>query len=157
MRNVFIPSSYRRNSLQSDIAVIQLNSKAIYTKKVRPVQYSNSGVTSSLTPGTFGHVPGYGVTEDNHIARELRYAKLPIIQLEECTKSLKTPPPPHSFCVGFKNGTSLCKGDSGGGMVFPVKRGPPAMDTGYMLKVKPVLLATIILKQCSGENYGLFL
>ena len=128
-----MPSSYNRLTLQADIALMQLVSEVKYGEHVRPVCYLIRGQTSVPSPGTFGKVPGYGYTEDHKISETLQYANFPIINPDECVRSFKKPPPLKTYCAGYKNGTAVCQGDSGSGMVFP--ESASGIVEKYVLKV----------------------
>ncbi|KAJ8971171.1 hypothetical protein NQ317_013366 [Molorchus minor] len=65
---------------------------------------------------------GWGFDETGKVTDELTKAQMPIVSQETCIYSFPRLLPrftsDHTFCAGFQNGTSVCNGDSGGGMVF---------------------------------------
>lgn len=72
-----------------------------------------------------GTVVGWGLTEENKIATTLNAARMPVATTHECLTSDRLffgkLIYSKSFCAGFKNGTGVCNGDSGGGMFFQYK------------------------------------
>lgn len=70
----------------------------------------------------FPQIPGFGYNENGKITERLTHVKMPIVTYEECIRSkpefYSRITSEHSFCAGFRNGSSVCNGDSGGGMVF---------------------------------------
>lgn len=63
-----------------------------------------------------------GVTEKDKFSEKLRATFLPVIKDEICIGEQKRDFKKYitytTFCAGFKNGTGVCNGDSGGGLVF---------------------------------------
>lgn len=55
-----------------------------------------------------------------------------------------------SFCAGFRNGTTLCGGDSGGGMVF--KQG----GQYYLRGIVSVSIALQNSRKCDPHHYVVF-
>ncbi|CAG7831077.1 unnamed protein product, partial [Allacma fusca] len=77
-------------------------------------------------------VAGLGYDEKNQLSPTVKYAEFPVVDQAVCKKALGHTMPLNTFCAGFQNGTSVCKGDSGGGLVFPVISG---QQSRYVLKV----------------------
>ncbi|XP_055527190.1 chymotrypsinogen B-like [Wyeomyia smithii] len=107
--------------LVNDIGLIQLNSLIVFNDHVLPVCMN---LTSNIT-GEIGAVVGWGLTEKDETFPELKKAMIPVIDPLIClatNRALFGQTLSHDlFCAGYKNGTSVCNGDSGGGLVF--KRG----------------------------------
>lgn len=72
--------------------------------------------------GKYGTVVGFGITEKNKISYNLRQAVIPVVSLTTCLDSDRSFygsfVSDYTFCAGFRNGTTACNGDSGGGYVF---------------------------------------
>lgn len=71
-----------------------------------------------------GIMVGWGFTERHQLSQNLVKAEMPIIAKDKCIFSnpdffSQFLHETSSFCVGYKNGTSACNGDSGGGFVLP--------------------------------------
>ena len=112
---------------------MQLASEVKYGEYIRPICYLIRGLNAVPPPGTYGKVPGYGYTENHEISETLQYANFPVIHPDVCARSFRKPPPLKTFCAGYKNGTSVCQGDSGSGMVFP--ESSSGVVEKYVLKV----------------------
>jgi len=123
---IFVEDSFNHRALDSDLAVLALATPAISTFYVRPVCYpqsSNSFLEEyQLSPGSLGTVVGFGFTENGTLAQDLRMAALPVVSPGECAASagdfFASMTRSTNYCAGFKNGTQVCNGDSGGGQYF---------------------------------------
>ncbi|CAH2987638.1 unnamed protein product [Chilo suppressalis] len=113
-------------NFQDDIAIMLLASVIEFRPHIRPVCVSFNVVFESrqLSPGNKGKVAGWGLTEENGNASPfLKVVELPFISIQECQTDAPLDFREYitgdKFCAGFRNGTALCKGDSGGGLTFP--------------------------------------
>ncbi|XP_063632328.1 modular serine protease-like [Cydia splendana] len=114
------------SNFQDDIALIILVTPVVLANYIRPVcvDFSVLFDERQLRPGNIGKVAGWGLTsEDGNASQVLKVTNLPYVDVEQCIADL-----PFDFrsyitsdkiCAGTKSGTALCKGDSGGGLVFP--------------------------------------
>lgn len=115
---------YKPLTYENDIAILKLTVPVIFTQYVQPVCLwkRDDGIILPNPYGMNGTVVGWGLTDNNTVSSLLNTAKMPIVGTHECLQSdrdffgqlLNA----KSFCAGFKNGTGVCNGDSGGGMVF---------------------------------------
>ncbi|KAJ8705554.1 hypothetical protein PYW08_012613 [Mythimna loreyi] len=129
--SIELPDHFRGSSanFQSDLAVLILETPFKYHTYVRPVCLSLSLRSDAIDPqletGALGKVAGFGLTEENgQHSPVLKVVDLPYVPVNECYRVT-----PLTFtenitgdkiCAGYSNGTAaLCKGDSGGGLVFP--------------------------------------
>ncbi|CAG7828293.1 unnamed protein product [Allacma fusca] len=122
VRKILVHDRYDpTNNYQADIALIALKSPAAINPKVLMacLPYSDSVEPS---PGTLGQVAGFGVDETGKISDELKFANLPVVGVEECIKSVNFIPSVNQLCAGYANGTGVCFGDSGGGLVFKMNQ-----------------------------------
>jgi dynein heavy chain len=123
---VIIEESFNHIALDSDIAILVLETPAVLTFYVRPVCYpqaSNSFLEEyQLNQGNMGVVLGWGLTENGTLSEELRMTELPVVSAATCAEShpdfFASMTRSTTFCAGYKNGTGVCNGDSGGGMYF---------------------------------------
>ncbi|XP_055534548.1 uncharacterized protein LOC129724003 [Wyeomyia smithii] len=113
---LFVQSSHKH-----DLALLQLFSKAEISDFIRPidVDYSEPPWIDRLA-GYHGTVVGWGFTELDVVSNVLMVTQMPIVRYTDCIESK-----PELFgqliyegmyCAGAQNGTSVCNGDSGGGM-----------------------------------------
>ncbi|XP_055603930.1 uncharacterized protein LOC129752164 [Uranotaenia lowii] len=108
---------------RNDIAVLVLDRNVRYSEFVIPICLERSGVGSTENlVGKRGWVAGWGLTENNSISLQLKTAQMPVVNDTECVQN-----DPILFgrfisagvyCASDRNGTSVCLGDSGGGMYF---------------------------------------
>ncbi|KAL4720961.1 hypothetical protein ACJJTC_018068 [Scirpophaga incertulas] len=113
-------------NLQDDIALLLLTTVIEYRPHIRPVCVDFRIVfeNSQLTPGNKGKVAGWGLTEENGPASPfLKVVELPYVSIQECQAEspidFREYITGDKICAGYRNGTALCKGDSGGGLSFP--------------------------------------
>jgi dynein heavy chain len=63
-----------------------------------------------------------GYNENGLVSDDLSYIKMPVVTHETCIWSnrdfFSKVTSEKSFCAGFRNGTNVCNGDSGGGKLF---------------------------------------
>ncbi|XP_075223983.1 modular serine protease-like [Lycorma delicatula] len=115
----------RNGNYGSDIAVLILQVNIKLTEKIHPACIAWDTDTSNIiTPGTTGLVAGWGFTETDKPSEELRYAKIPLVDSSKCIKDepleFRKYVTYTSFCAGYTNGTSVCNGDSGSGLMFNI-------------------------------------
>ncbi|CRK97474.1 CLUMA_CG010863, isoform A [Clunio marinus] len=108
----------------SDIALVELNETVTLNYEIHPacIDWELDDITSHLTRNQLGTIVGMGVTENDTNSEVIRMTLLPIVANEDC---IKLQPRDFqkfvtftTFCAGWGNGTSLCNGDSGGGLMF---------------------------------------
>ncbi|XP_055528961.1 polyserase-2-like [Wyeomyia smithii] len=104
--------------LVHDIALIELSTLIQFTNYVLPACIN---LEKNIT-GEIGTVVGWGLTEDDETSPILKKADIPAIDPVTCLKSDRVlfgqSLDDGLFCAGYTNGTSVCNGDSGGGLVF---------------------------------------
>ncbi|GLH01712.1 Trypsin eta [Gryllus bimaculatus] len=103
-------------------------------------------------------VVGWGYDEFGELTEELRMASMPIVSEQTCLRSY---PEFYSrfsnertFCAGYKNGTSACNGDSGGGLV--VARGAGAAKTWVLRGLVSVSVSRDDHRVCNTQHYVVF-
>ncbi|XP_039439200.1 polyserase-2-like [Culex pipiens pallens] len=116
--------NYKPLTYENDIAILKLEVPVIFTQYVQPVCLwkRDDGVVLPNIYGREGTVVGWGLTDSNKTAAILNQARMPIVSTHDCLASdrdffghlinAKT------FCAGFRNGTGVCNGDSGGGLII---------------------------------------
>ncbi|XP_066990919.2 modular serine protease isoform X2 [Anabrus simplex] len=127
IENIIVHEMYKGKTLnyESDIAVINLQVEIVFNLAVRPVCLDREKLYMNyqLSAGNVGAVVGWGVNENMEPSEELITAYLPYVDYQVCYRTV-----PESFrqflrkdkfCAGHLNGTSVCPGDSGGGLAFP--------------------------------------
>jgi len=128
---IHVSGDYNPLNFEADIAIIVLSSPVQFTFYVRPVcipEYFNSLIEEyQVRAGNLGTVVGWGLTETGNPSDDLRMAQLPVVSAKSCIDSFASFFQQNkrftNFCAGYQNGTGVCNGDSGGGMVFPSGEG----------------------------------
>lgn len=130
VQEIKIPPRFRGmlTNFQDDIALVILASAVVYSPQVLPVciDFEINFERRQLNAGSFGKVAGWGLTAQDGLASPvLKVTALPVVDIDRCFSES-----PYSFqsyitsdkiCAGYNNitGSAVCKGDSGGGLVFP--------------------------------------
>ncbi|XP_062551744.1 polyserase-2-like [Armigeres subalbatus] len=143
--------NYNRASLKHDIAILELDSEVEFNQYVHPAcVYQGKELT-----GKNGTVIGWGITENNKVSSILKVAVLPVIDTITCLTSNRYVFGPTldkgMFCAGYIEGTSVCNGDSGGGMFFDVDG---AWHIGGIVSYKQVRDDNELL--CQTDGYAVF-
>lgn len=116
--------SYKPLTFENDIAIVKLATPAIFTQYVQPVCLwkRDDGIMLPNIYGLQGTVVGWGLTDENRTADILNTAQMPIVTTYDCLQSDRAffgkLLYAKAFCAGFKNGTGVCNGDSGGGLIL---------------------------------------
>ncbi|XP_034952205.1 modular serine protease-like [Chelonus insularis] len=108
----------------SDIAILILTEPVILTANIKPICLNWSPESDiSLRILDIGLVAGMGITENDTFSEKLREVAVKIISNEECQTSQKRDFKKYltytTFCAGWRNGSAVCNGDSGGGLALP--------------------------------------
>ncbi|XP_071960713.1 clotting factor C-like isoform X2 [Antedon mediterranea] len=141
-RNVadfFVHHNYNPSTLDSDIAVLRLETPIEFTARVRPVCLpSISSTKRNLRPGKEGVLTGWGRTGEG-LPTVLQQAIIPVVSRLRCQRNYRDSYPENinifvtrnMFCAGFEEGgVDSCTGDSGSPMVF--SRGTGEMKSWYL-------------------------
>ena len=95
-----------------------------------------------------------GYNEDGVVSEDLSYVRMPVVTHETCIWSnrdfFSKVTSDKSFCAGFRNGTLICNGDSGGGMVF--KQGKQF----YLRGIVSISIALQNTLKCDPNHYAVF-
>lgn len=114
---------YDPSTLENDIAVFKLANAIAFTNFIQPIcMWDKKKANIRHVERKRGTVMGWGYTEADEVSDVLKEATMPVIPLSECLSSNRdffgAFLTNKNFCAGFRNGTSVCNGDSGGGMIF---------------------------------------
>ncbi|XP_077297588.1 modular serine protease-like [Arctopsyche grandis] len=130
LSNIFKPESYggHDQNLQQDIVVLVLKTQLKFTDSVHPVcldLISSSFQKLQVSPGNLGKAVGWGLTIEgdvNSASESLMAVNIPVVDYATCKAKVPSTFVRYltvdKFCAGWLNGTALCSGDSGGGLVF---------------------------------------
>ncbi|XP_048485902.1 modular serine protease [Plutella xylostella] len=128
--NLIIPDTFygSETNYDYDVAIVLVSQPFEYKVYIRPVciNFNLELEKEQLKTGSKGKVAGWGFTGPNDPPSPvLKVVELPYISEREC---LARAPPGYrdlvtsqKFCTGAEDRKTVCKGDSGGGLVFPSK------------------------------------
>jgi secreted trypsin-like serine protease len=147
---------YRPGSHRFDIALLKLEIAVTFSAYVQPTCLWTESIKTLADKNTLGLAIGWGDTGKGILSNELRAANLLIRDTDDCREDIKEIQGLlHSthFCAGYKNGTSMCLGDSGGGMFLEIK------ETFYMVGI--VSFSAAIVGEngitCGRDDYSVFM
>ncbi|XP_058065632.1 chymotrypsinogen B-like [Anopheles bellator] len=110
--------TFSLNDIQDDIALLVTKDTVRFDDYVQPACLPSRG--PQLAVSVIGTVVGWGYTEGKRVANVLRAATAPIVSHRQCRESNAAAfggiLNDNMFCAGWRNGTSPCNGDSGGGL-----------------------------------------
>ncbi|XP_058130751.1 uncharacterized protein LOC131284381 [Anopheles ziemanni] len=151
---IHIPSEYNHERFYQDIALLVLKDDVKYSSVVRPICLWSYDTDYKSLINKVGLIPGWGYNDRGLVSSRLSYAQMPVVSHETCIWSNRNffsrVTSDTSFCAGFKNGTSVCNGDSGGGMVFKIS------NRWYLRGIVSVSAALQDLLRCNVEHYVVF-
>lgn len=105
---------------------------------------------------------GFGVDENGESPDELRSAKIKIIGYRECIESFEEADTgallakSTTFCAGNKNGTNVCRGDSGSGAYFAVRTSTGSTSWYLQGIVSLGINISADDKKCDPEKVSIF-
>lgn len=114
----------RLGNFGSDIALVELNQTVSLSDEIHPacIDWNWDDLTWHLANKSMGVAAGMGITENDVTSDILRLTHVPVVDDEHCIKSQSEDFRKYirysTFCGGWANGTAVCNGDSGGGLLF---------------------------------------
>jgi len=102
----------------ADIAILELEEKVQFSDYILPVCLAEDD--TELVLNTLGYVAGFGGHETPTKFDVARFLPTPIYSFRKCTKSrdYRRLMSARSFCGGYANGTGICTGDAGSGLII---------------------------------------
>ncbi|XP_046662638.1 limulus clotting factor C-like [Homalodisca vitripennis] len=143
----------RINGWSSDIAILVLKTPAKLSRTILPACLPDKD-NITISPYTMAIVSGWGKNEKYVESPSLYYAKIPIRDLRKCLTHI--PQTFHqflsytTFCAGYINGTGVCNGDSGGGLL---SKHNEKWELQGIVSVSSRKDSRLL---CHPQNYGLF-
>ncbi|CAD7084448.1 unnamed protein product [Hermetia illucens] len=116
---------YSPSNFKNDIAIIKLGTEVAFNEYIQPACLWDKFATDlSAIVNKEGYVVGWGFNEEDLLSDVLSQAILPIVSLMTCLESNRAyfggVLTDKTFCAGSRNGTSVCNGDSGGGLFIRI-------------------------------------
>ncbi|XP_023317257.1 modular serine protease-like [Trichogramma pretiosum] len=108
-----------------DIVIIKIKQHLQFSSFVLPVclDFRTQHENLAFEHGTLGRVAGFGRTRTGPSSAILQSLTLPYANQAQCQEENRNSDnykffSDSKFCAGWRNGSSVCSGDSGGGLVF---------------------------------------
>ncbi|XP_060532655.1 CLIP domain-containing serine protease B15-like isoform X2 [Cylas formicarius] len=160
IENIHVHPRYNYSVYFNDIALLELVTAVELTDFVRPCCLWEGNSDLEILADRLGSVIGWGFDENRQLSRQLMQAQMPVVSTVKCIYSNREFFSQFTFennyCAGFRNGTSVCNGDSGGGMVFP-RTGTSGADTVWQLRgIVSVGVALQSQGVCDTSHYIIF-
>lgn len=158
VKNIYNVCSYLGfdGNYAADIAILEITEPLIFSSFLVPICLDILDEIS-LHAGILGKVAGFGRTASSPSSQILQTIKLPIVSEDQCTSSTndsrKYIAAYDKFCAGYANGSSVCDGDSGGGLIFE-KRGQWYLKGIVSLSVGIKIVGGSRI--CDSYSYSLF-
>ncbi|XP_058124254.1 transmembrane protease serine 9-like, partial [Anopheles ziemanni] len=122
VKKVHLHPQFRSGTHRHDLAMLEIEQPVRFNDRVLPICLDTGDQDpKSLFYRNIGKVPGWGYTEFDEISSWLHMTEVPIVTMTQCI-SHNPVGFAHTihdgmFCGGYANGTNVCNGDSGGGLV----------------------------------------
>ncbi|XP_013186699.2 chymotrypsinogen B [Amyelois transitella] len=166
VHQVIVHEEFYYRKLDNDIALLKLKTEAIYDDYVQPACLWNVDAIKRIPAGiVYGTVAGWGLNHTKQLSSALHQATLPKIGDQTCLKSnpnfFGRVLNERKFCAGYRNGTSACNGDSGGGFhvfVPDISGDTSANATGayYVNGIVSLAVSRTDAKICDTSQYTLY-
>ncbi|KAK5638498.1 hypothetical protein RI129_012793 [Pyrocoelia pectoralis] len=156
---ISVHPEYNASYLHNDISILHLQRPAEITDYVRFVCLWEEEIDLNTIINRLGTVVGWGFDETGDVTETLMQAKMPVVSTETCIFSnrdfFSRFTSDKTYCAGFRNGTSACTGDSGGGMVFS-----KTVGHSIIWQLRGVISLSVALQNeklvCDTSNYIVF-
>ncbi|KAJ8963549.1 hypothetical protein NQ314_005554 [Rhamnusium bicolor] len=165
VEKIIVHPNYSSQTYSNDLAILKLTTAADITDYVRPICLWEDQTSLEAVIGKQGTVAGWGFDENGKITEELTKAHMPVASQETCIYSFpdfySRFSSERTFCAGFRNGkniirTSVCNGDSGGGMIFP-KAGSDSNNPVWQIRgLVSISVALQDTFKCDSKHYVVF-
>ncbi|XP_034827728.1 serine protease gd-like isoform X1 [Maniola hyperantus] len=158
---------YNKTPFARDLSVLRMRKSVEYTEFVRAAcLWPENQVALSNVIGKKGSVVGWGFDDTGVATEELSLVEMPVVDQETCIRSYsaffdKFTDRDYTYCAGYRDGTddeltgtrkstSVCNGDSGGGMVFQMQ------GTWYLRGLVSLSVARHNEYRCDPTHYVVF-
>lgn len=143
----------------SDIALIEIDGSVRLSEYMLPVcvDWNLDDITSHLSDQSVGLVGGLGLNEHLMYSDSLRVATMPVVENRKCSELYSNDFRKYitftTFCAGWANGTGVCNGDSGTGLIFPMVKRSDRWCLQGIVSLSPRRLSTAY---CDPYQYSIF-
>ncbi|XP_013167816.1 PREDICTED: serine proteinase stubble-like isoform X1 [Papilio xuthus] len=163
---ITVHPEYNASSFSHDLAILRLIEPVQYTDYVRPAcLWADDQTDLNSVIGKKGSVVGWGFDATGVATEELTLVEMPVVDQETCIRSFSDFfarfTSKYTFCAGYRDGaldkrtgyrksTSVCNGDSGGGMVFQMN------DSWHLRGLVSLSVARQNEYRCDPTHYVVF-
>ncbi|XP_075983908.1 uncharacterized protein LOC142981710 isoform X2 [Anticarsia gemmatalis] len=152
---ITVHPEYNASTFSHDLAILELRDPVTYSDWVRPAcLWPENKVDLQNVIGLSGSVVGWGFDDTGVATEELSLVEMPVVDQETCLRSynefFSRFTSSYTYCAGFRDGTSVCNGDSGGGMVFK------SSGTWYLRGLVSLSVARQNEYRCDPSHYVIF-
>ncbi|XP_076646900.1 coagulation factor VII [Halictus rubicundus] len=158
VKNIYVSCDYSGvfGTYKADIAILEVTEPFVFSALLQPICLDYSNIV--LEHDMVGRVAGFGRTAVGASSYILQTITVPYISNTKCKEASNTFETENyitydKFCAGYTNGSSVCDGDSGGGLIF--KFGP----LWYLKGIVSVSLGTVVVggsTRCDSSTYSLY-
>ncbi|KAI4476304.1 hypothetical protein M0804_013720, partial [Polistes exclamans] len=120
VKGIYVPCNYvgYEGNYANDIAILEIERPFVLSLSLKPACLNGDFIESGL-----GVASGFGRTHEGPSSFVLQSVTLPYVPLKQCKSSKNYVESENlitkdKFCAGYTNGTAVCDGDSGGGLVI---------------------------------------
>lgn len=139
----------------SDIALVEFGLRVELSEHVLPICLDRSA--TALDRHSIGVVVGLGLTEHFEYSEKLLLTTAPVVEYSKCAAFTSFDFRKYisftTFCAGWANGTSVCNGDSGAGLIFPMDDASGRWSLQGIVSLSPRKLSTAF---CDPFQYAIF-
>ncbi|GAB1860049.1 Limulus clotting factor C [Camponotus japonicus] len=160
VKHIYIVCNYlgRLGNYIRDIAILELMQPFVMSSTLAPVCIDLFSDRSVLEAGVTGKVAGLGRTAFGESSAILQVLTVPYIPFSQCKSASQAANTQQyltndKFCGGYTNGSAVCDGDTGGGLVFKTN------GLWYLRGIVSVSLGTILeggTAHCDNNLYTLY-
>ncbi|XP_075984000.1 uncharacterized protein LOC142981779 [Anticarsia gemmatalis] len=156
VNKIIVHPEYNATIFSRDLAILELRDPVTYSDWVRPVcLWPETEIDLFNIVGKKGSVVGWGFEVTGTAKEELSLLEMPVVDQETCLNSYiefyEKFTSDYTYCAGYnKDGTAVCNGDSGGGMVF--KRG----SSWYLRGLASLSVARQNAYRCDPKHFVIF-
>ncbi|GBP45819.1 Serine protease gd [Eumeta japonica] len=123
---IFVHDDYDSNFFSKDVAILKLREAVQLSQWIQPAcLWPEDRTDLSHILGKKGSVVGWGYNEIDQLNEELSLVEMPVVDELTCIRSKRKFfaifTSESTYCAGDRSGSSVCNGDSGGGMVFKMQ------------------------------------
>ncbi|XP_015111100.1 modular serine protease [Diachasma alloeum] len=127
--NIYMNCDYQgyKGNHNQDIAILRVEPSLDFKSYLVPICLDTTARTLAIDIGTLGQVAGFGRTATGSSSSIIRALSVPVVPKNKCIEQANEVNggnfiTPDKFCAGYTNGSSVCNGDSGGGLTFETNR-----------------------------------